>query len=297
MLAHPEQLALVNEAKDYMNNLVIDEPVIPAERVLKAERQLVMALTNTAQEAAPKVIPMKRSARWWWAAAAIVILAVSGTLLWNRSQPPASIQTAYGEIREQRLPDGSRVMLNAHSEITYESGWEKGVEREVWLKGEAFFHVAKTPAKSRFVVHTEKCDIIVTGTQFNVVNRPDKTSIMLTEGSVILHAKDGTETRMQPGDFVEFNNEKSEKKIGKEESILAWRDRRLFFDDNTPLSVAIKKIEEHYGVKIRLSKPSLGDKPITGMMPNDNLDVILQALEATSEFHVTRTNDEIVISD
>ena len=34
--------------------------------------------------------------------------------------------------------------------------------REVWLSGEAYFHVAKTPLKSRFIVHLNHFDIIVT---------------------------------------------------------------------------------------------------------------------------------------
>ncbi len=52
--------------------------------------------------------------------------------------------------------------------------WKEGTSREVWLKGEAFFHVSKTPTKARFIVHTERFDVVVTGTQFNVMNRAGK---------------------------------------------------------------------------------------------------------------------------
>lgn len=51
------------------------------------------------------------------------------------------------------------------------------------MDGEVFFHVRKTPLKSRFIVHREHFDIIVTGTQFNVSNRHGKDNVLLQEGS------------------------------------------------------------------------------------------------------------------
>jgi transmembrane sensor len=291
--AHPEQAGLVKEAIGYMDTLVIHEHELPAEQVNIAKQRLHEAIDSNT----PVVSIKKRNRNWWWAAAAVVVLAIGSIGFWRTSYAPASLQTTYGEIREQRLPDGSKVMLNANSEITYGKGWEKGAEREVWLKGEAFFHVTKTLTRSRFVVHTDQFDVIVTGTQFNVVNRHNTTSVMLTEGSVTLHGKDGKNIYMHPGDFVEFNNlHQPEKKAVREENVLAWREKKLVFE-GTPLSTAIKTIEDHYGVTIRLEDSAIGCKPITGMMPNDNLDVLLQALEATSEFRVIRNNNEILIKN
>ncbi len=44
--------------------------------------------------------------------------------------------------------------------------------------------VKKTTEKRRFIVHTGGMDIIVTGTQFNVVNRDGERNVLLKEGSV-----------------------------------------------------------------------------------------------------------------
>ena len=145
------------------------------------------------------------------------------------------------------------------------------------------------------MVHADQFDVIVTGTQFNVVNRDGKTNVMLTEGSVTIKAKDGKEIKMQPGDFVEVNNEQPEKRNVPQENILAWRDKKLYFD-NTPLRLAAKKIEEHYGVTVTLTDDSTGNRTISGMMPNDNLDVLLESLQSL-DFHVTRNNNEIIISN
>jgi transmembrane sensor len=293
MSANPDIAPLVAEARQVMDSLSVKEKSISQEQHIAAEKRLLTTIVGS-EEANPRVISIKRRSNWYWAAAAVLILAVSGTLLWQNLSSAEMVQTAFGEIREQQLPDGSKVMLNANSEITYSEGWDKGAEREVWLKGEAFFQVQKTPGKSRFVVHGDQFDVIVTGTQFNVVNRQNKTNVMLTEGSVIIKTKDGKEIAMQPGDFVEINNLQPEKKTAREENILAWRDRKLFFE-NTPLKDAAKKIEELYGVTITVDGDSIGNKPITGILPNDNLDVLLQALEAM-ELHIERKDKNIIIS-
>jgi ferric-dicitrate binding protein FerR (iron transport regulator) len=50
------------------------------------------------------------------------------------------------------------------------------------VKGEAFSR-EKTSQKNRFIVHTGQLDVIVTGTQFNVSTREDKTSVLLTRAA------------------------------------------------------------------------------------------------------------------
>lgn len=298
MVAHPEQAVLVAEAREYMDQLSFLEREVPENQLIAAEHRLMASINSAASETTTEttrqaaVKPMAR--RWWWAAAAVFLLALSGILFWQNN-PSSAVQTAFGEIREQQLPDGSKVMLNANSEIRYTKGWEKGAAREVWLKGEAFFHVMKTPNRNRFIVHTNQFDIVVTGTQFNVVNRAEKTNVMLTEGSVQLHTPDGQALQMKPGDFVEFNNKRLEKLNASKENILAWRDRKLYFD-KTPLPVALATIEEHYGVSIKLGNTNLNSRTLTGILANDSLEVVLQALEAL-EYHVTRKDKEIIISD
>ena len=54
-------------------------------------------------------------------------------------------------------------------------------------------------------------------------------------------------------------------------------------------------ISNHYGVTIRLSDEAIGEKLITGMMPNNNLDDLLKALEATNDFKITHTDKTILI--
>lgn len=293
---HPFQQQLVNEAAACMQAIIIREHEIPATQAEASGQRLMNSLSN-ASTFQPPVIEMDRPRRrnWWWSAAAAVLLVVAGTYLWTSLNGQSSIQTTYGQVTQKQLPDGSEVVLNANSSISYSSGWENGREREVWIKGEAFFHVRKTANKSRFIVHTNEMDIIVTGTQFNVVSRSDKSSVMLTEGSVFIRTKDGKETKLAPGDFVEMlNNSQLEKKVVKEETVLAWKDKKIVFD-NTPLYDVVKQIKEHYGEEVTIADDSLAHKTLTGMMSNDNLQVLLESIEASLECTVIRKDGRIII--
>jgi ferric-dicitrate binding protein FerR (iron transport regulator) len=289
---HPAQQELVDKAISCMQAIIIKEQELPAGQIEASGRRLMEKLSGAE---VPVINMNKRPRRWWGSAAAAILLVIAGTYLFTTLNGQSSIKTAYGQVSQQQLPDGSEVVLNANSSISYSSDWDKGNEREVWIKGEAFFHVKKTSNKSRFIVHTNQLDIVVTGTQFNVVSRAEKTSVMLTEGSVLIRTKDGKETRMAPGDFVELEHSQLAKKTVNGEVVLAWKDKKLIFEE-TPITEAAQKIKEHYGQEIEIDQ-SVSHKTISAMMPNDNLDVLLKSLEATLEYKVIRKDGRIIITN
>ena len=298
--ANPDHLARAEQAVEFLQSVRLEEPGLSSGQITQVESLLLEKIREIEHRQAkiqytdqrPETIRLPQR-RWWIAAACLLLLAGLG-IGYLRMARHSELRTAYGEIRTNQLPDGTEVVVNADSKLTYSTGWQDGKDREVWLAGEAFFHVSKTPLKSRFVVHTDHFDIIVTGTQFNVVNRQGETNIMLKEGSVILHTDEGKELKMIPGDFVEYHSTLLEKKQVKNDSVLAWKEHKLFFD-NTPVRELVKIIREHYGVTVQLAGDSIGDKTISGILPNDNLEVLLQTLEATSDFEVVREGNNILI--
>ena len=292
LLQNEQYVPMVQQGISLMNDMNIREKNIPSIQVQEAYQRLQQSL-----EAAPVIEMKPKKNRWWMtAAAAAVILLIAGFAYWNTTgNNKTTLGAAYGSIREYNLPDGSHVTLNANSEIVVSKEWEKGTDREVWLKGEAFFKVQKTPAKNKFIVHANNMDIIVTGTQFNVISRDEESSVLLTEGSVTLKTPDGKEVYMKPGDFVRLEDNTPAKKPADEERILAWKQSKLDFE-NTPMNEVAKVISRHYGIKVSLENSAVGEKRISGMMPNDNLDVLIEALEATGEYKIAKANNEIIIS-
>lgn len=297
LAANPSQAPLVKQAVAFMNDIKVKELSVPQGEIAKAYQQLTERLDREGQGSTPVISIKRQRIKRWMSVAAAVLLLAAGFSIWKYTQPAdPSLGTAYGQISTHKLPDGSIMMLNANSCATLGKDWKEGNDREVWLNsGEAFFHVKKTPQKNRFVVHTNDLDVIVTGTQFNVLTRDNKTSVLLTEGSVTIRTPAGEEIKMVPGDFVEIDHNNLEKKKANEESILAWKDNRIIFD-NTPIAEAARMIQEHYGMKVIIADSSLNGKTLNGMMPNDNLEILLRSIEATNEFKITRKDTEILIS-
>jgi len=230
----------------------------------------------------------------WMIAAAVLILLAGAVVVTVRMAGERQVTTTFGQIAQRQLPDGTEVMLDANSRLTYPRGWKDGADREVWISGEAYFHVRKTPSLSRFIVHTDHFDVIVTGTRFNVVNRHGEENILLQEGSVVLRQKGGKAMELQPGDFVRFHASGAERSDVRSDSVIAWKDQKLVFN-RTPLRELVTIVNDHYGVNLQLENASLGDSTITAILPNNNLDVLLQSLEATSEFDISRKEGQITI--
>jgi transmembrane sensor len=293
MNREPQNRSLAEEAIVFLQSLQFREKSLSASTMTGAENRLLTTIHQLEQANKGRWIAGKGR---WIAAACLLLLAGSlfGVAYFRTKKN--ELRTYYGEVRENRLPDGTEVTVNADSRITYSPGWKDGKDREVWLKGEAFFHVAKTPLKSRFIVHANHFDIIVTGTQFNVVSREDKSNVMLKEGSVILHTETGNDLKMAPGDFVEYHSAELEKRRAKTDSVIAWKDRKLVFD-HTPVSELVKIVREHYGVIVVPADEKIAAKTISGIMPNDNLDVLLQTLEATGEYKILREKDTVIIAN
>jgi transmembrane sensor len=312
MEEEPGRKQLVQQAITLLETTVIGEKRLPAGQLQQAEAAMLQkiealewqpAAGRTEAEAGARVVtlparggPLSGHRNWRWIAAACILVVLSAAMVITRmhSSGEEMLVTRYGQLMVQRLPDGSEVTVNANSRLRYANAWKENADREVWIEGEAFFHVRKTVAGSRFVVHTDRFDVVVTGTQFNVVNRPGKANVMLQEGSVTLRPKEGEEMKMFPGDFVQWAPQGLDKREVQSDSVLAWKERKLFFD-KTPLKEVVAIIEDQYGVKVSLSDQSIADSTITGIMPNNNLDVLLQALEATSDFNVVNSNGNILI--
>ncbi len=285
-------------ADDPANRELVDRAIVLLDSARLKEKELPSARLEEAEEALMERIGtggVRRRLDWRWMAAACILLMLGAGMVIVRMLPMRpQLVTQYGQLSVQRLPDGSEVTLNANSKLRYFKTWDDGTDREVWIEGEAFFHVSKTKLKSRFIVHTDRFDIVVTGTQFNVVNRRGNANVMLREGSVILHTREGEEMQMVPGDFVQWDREQLKKNAVKSDSLLAWKEHKLIFD-KTPLRDVVGIIEEQYGVRVTLQDESIADSTITGIMQNNNLDVLLQALEVTSDFDVDRSNGKITI--
>ena len=127
------------------------------------------------------------------------------------------------------LPDGTRVWLNAATELKYPVAFH-AKERRVYLKGEAYFEVA--PDKNRpFYVETEEVKIRVLGTVFDVNTHYTRgVRTVLVEGAVALDQK---EIRMKPGELADFDRTTTEVTLKEVDvtSYISWKEGYFVFED------------------------------------------------------------------
>ena len=147
----------------------------------------------------PVVRPLWPAAAGWFTplvrvAAGLALVLGAGYLLlarWAAKPAPESAAAgsfaASGTRRLVRLPDGSRVWLNARSRLHY-AGFGQGPGpgvRAVQLTGEAYFDVTHNAARA-FVVSTASTRVRVTGTAFNVraYAAEDSVEVSVSRGRV-----------------------------------------------------------------------------------------------------------------
>lgn len=280
---NPDKSELLHQAKELVLQITVVEKV-PEIQLQNAEQRLIKSLQKT---------PVKTFYKKCLSvAAAVVLLAGSAYVFYNYMQ--VKVQTTFGETSSKTLPDGSEIVLNANSQVRYARVFNNNDKREVWLSGEAFFHIKQTPAKTRFIVHTNQFDIVVTGTQFNVINTSATSSVALQQGSIILVNDNKDSIYLKPGDFVEYRNQQQIKKEVEADQIAAWKKQQLILD-KTPLKDLAEIIKMNYGAEITLDS-SLTNETLSGILPNNNLDVLLNAIKEVMDITVVRTGNEITIT-
>ncbi|MEX0275452.1 MAG: FecR family protein, partial [Flavobacteriaceae bacterium] len=92
-----------------------------------------------------------------------------GELVFNELSVPN------GKRFELVLSDGTHIYLNSGTSIKYPVKFIEGQNREVYLKGEGYFDVARDSLHP-FVVNTTDIEVEVLGTEFNISSYPGDTN-------------------------------------------------------------------------------------------------------------------------
>ncbi|TRX60149.1 DUF4974 domain-containing protein [Fulvivirga sp. M361] len=203
--------------------------------------------------------------------------------------------TLKGQKMVVQLPDGSKVMLNAESELTYSTHFK--TKRSVTLKGEAFFEVTKDK-NSPFTVHSGDIMTKVLGTSFNVRSYPEDTenSIAVVTGKVEVSDKQGNQALLVPNVRGVFTLEDNQLliepfSVNKE---IGWKDGVIHFED-TPLPQVIATLERWYGVSFIVKDRSLLFGKYTGTYKNASLEKVMKGVSYTTGFEFSLQEKEVTI--
>lgn len=182
-----------------------------------------------------------------------------------------TIETNNGEHKTIALLDGSEVILNSKSTLTYnKDDWESN--RTLKLDGEAYFKVKKG---STFKVETINGTVKVLGTQFNVNSVSDFFEVSCFEGkvSVQTHNEDYI---VLPTNSIRRINGNTIEKWQTQNLNPTWIDGESSFK-SVPLEYVISALESQYDITINAK--SIDDTQIyTGSFTHNNLDTALKTV-------------------
>ncbi len=233
---------------------------------------------------------------WSVAASVIAVACIAATAWLMRQESYVVCRTPNGGRTDVVLPDGSRVTLNANSEVRYATHFLL-TDRHVWLRGEAFFDVTKRSGKT-FVVTTPAFDIVVRGTQFNISAYDDEatSTVRLYRGKVELQFPDTTLV-MRPGDQISYDKARRRLSSGQfPTDNLGWVEGCLEADD-MPLGTLIRMLSRQYGVRIHVADRSLLGIGITMHLHQEsNIDDVMSALQRVMDIKVVRRARDIYIT-
>lgn len=180
------------------------------------------------------------------------------------------------------LADGTKVFLNSGSEIRYPAMF-RGKRREVLLKGEAWFEVAKDSGRE-FLVHAGAMDVKVLGTSFNVkaYEKLETVATTLVEGSVEI-ACDGESFRIVPGEQFVYDKNSREANVMMVDTELytSWKDGYYKFRQAT-LKEIMTTLSLWYGLNVFYQNESAKHVEFTGKVKRyEDIRTLLDKFEQT----------------
>ena len=286
------------EDDTYINGLSPEDREALQYRILESIRHEIRIKESQQGMARPfeksKVVTLNY--RHYIVAASLSILAIAIVLHPWFLDGKDTITTEYGESRNVMLPDGSEVVLNGNSSLTFDTKWDSSSGRNVWMEGEAYFQVVHTRNHSPFVVHTSQdLRIEVLGTKFNVNDRRGVTEVVLDEGRVKVENDSGTYI-MEPDEMITYSQQQPTfipVRVNADEKI-SWKEKVLIFEDE-PLHRIASRLADGYGLKIVFEDTSLAKQTFTGSVPTDSVTLFLDKIEKLYHVEISHEHDIYIV--
>ena len=236
-----------------------------------------------------------------------IVETKSNTLVYNKDENletfvKNTIDVPYGKRFKLNLSDGTLVYLNSGSSLTYPVSFIDGIDREVFLSGEAFFDVSSDSLNTFKVVSTGSY-VEVYGTKFNFKDYQEDnfSEVILTEGSLgVKNTISNSETIvLRPGDKAKVNYAGEGVEIKEVNTMLytSWIDGRIIFRDEN-INNMITKLERIYDVVIINNNDKLNDEYInaTILTETESIENVLDYLEEIYNLKYKIINNKIIIN-
>lgn len=220
----------------------VDNATVPEYDVDKNfEATLKKIQQQKAETPSKQKTKVKRLIPYWAYVAASCIVLFFGYMFFF-SQTTHTTQIA--EKKEVELPDGSVVLLNADSEISYKT-YQFNNDKNLALTGEALFKVKKGKT---FSVTTQQGTVTVLGTIFTVTDRATLYKVVCYEGKVAVTTNKDNDIKLSKGQGYILKNNES-KNYNTQQKEPSWVNNESVFTA-TDIKDVIAELERQYKVTV-----------------------------------------------
>jgi len=234
----------------HWNNIRLseEENIIDTDSAWK--RIDIMTGASGKQTRSPRLLPSFK-----YAAAVAVLAAIGSILLYlvnnnSFSATVTKITDAENKNIEILLPEGSSVILNRNTSISYPKNFGK-TSRTLTLEGEAFFNVS-AGHDIPFIIRTGDASVEVVGTSFNVITTSSDREVEVFVKTGIVKLSDN-ENRfsilLEPGYIGSFESNKPVKNLNADMNYLAWNTGVLKYNGES-LDIVFRDLHKVYNINV-----------------------------------------------
>ena len=233
-----------------------------------------------------------------------------------------------GNKSQVTLPDGTKVWLNAGTHFRYLADY--GVKnRNVYLEGEAFFHV-KTNRAMPFIVHTSELNIKAFGTSFNVKAYAEEKYISTTlEEGILKIESNGVDLSLTPKQNITYyKKELTKADVSPEVNIAdtkapttnqtsntinannipkikilsnintqiytSWKDNEMIIESEDLATISVL-LERKFNVVIHIESKELLNYKFIGVFRKETLEQVLNVLRLSAPLKYKIENGIVTI--
>ena len=236
--------------------------------------------------------------RWFAAAAGVAAVAAFAWLAISLDafpflHRPTQVVTQMAEVRETTLPDGTRVVLGAQSQLSFEVA--QNVRRAAVVGGDAYFEVAHDTARP-FTVSIDDVQVRVVGTQFEVRRRSGEVSVAVADGIVdVSRSNTAAAVRLQRGEAVTAGrNAQLSVHAIEPADIAAWRSGRLLYDD-AELRDVVADANRYARSHIVIADAQLESLRVTTSFRTSQVEGMIETLQAVLPLVAERRTDGQIV--
>ncbi|GGM85017.1 hypothetical protein GCM10010967_16220 [Dyadobacter beijingensis] len=311
LLANPSRHTEIEKARKIVHALDFQGRPVPTYDIEQQWKRLESSMAESGGAKAEEQPRRRISLGWVFRLTAAACVVAGAFFFMNRYlagrdvpavvSVPVEHKAANGQQRKLVLPDGTRVMLNAGSAISYPETFAANV-RKVTLTGEAFFDV-KRNEKAPFVITTGDVVTKVLGTSFNIRAYPENKAVQVAvvEGKVKVNAKIGSVDQnacvfLTKSEMATFQQEAGELIVSTydEKEQIGWKDGMLYFQKADFKSTLIR-LERWYGVQFEVA-PGMrldADWRFSGKFQDKPLDYVLGVMSYPNRFSYKIHNNTV----